>query len=75
MKWKKKWNKKKENGKKNDKMYILFGGGGITSQPCSDCFNSYNLIGYSAGNSDFWLVQFPVIWLVGAIKHFNPLLG
>ena len=56
-------------------MYILFGGGGITSQPCSDCFNSYNLIGYSAGNSDFWLVQFPVIWLVGAIKHFNPLLG
>ena len=38
-------NKKKKNGKKNEKMYILFGRGRITSQPSSDWFNSYNLIG------------------------------
>ena len=39
--------KNKENGKKMKKMYacILFGPGRITSQPSSDWFNSYNLIG------------------------------
>jgi hypothetical protein len=34
-----------EKKKKMKKMYILFGRGRITSQPSSDWFNSYNLIG------------------------------
>ena len=29
---------------------------------------SWLLIGKSAGNGDFWLVQFPVIWLVGHVQ-------
>jgi hypothetical protein len=38
--------KKNKNGKKkNEKMYILFGRGRITSQPSSDWFNSCDLIG------------------------------
>jgi hypothetical protein len=34
--------------------------------------NEEKKTGKKKRNSDFWLVQFPVIWLVGAIKHFNP---
>jgi hypothetical protein len=37
--------KKKKMEKKNENMYILLGRGRITSQPSSDWFNSYNMIG------------------------------